>query len=797
MKNILSNYKNWLLLAFTLFSLVACGGGGGASASSNATNTSSPSTNNNTAIDNSACSQEFFNQNISNILTNCISCHAKDGIAKGTKLIFTSPLADNMQSNFNSLKSYIMQTDDKVVQKASKKIAHAGGVQLTGADIITMQNFVNYVKERQSCVKVENKATAVNSESISLLSFKDTLPSASFKLTSSIPSQSDLDKVSSSESLDIVLDKYMKSEYFYTWLHQIFNDFLLTDFYAPYRMAEDLLNREDFPNVRWYDDANLRGVNGFDDTERREIYQNVNYAIAREATQLMIHVIKEERPFSQILTADYVLVNPYSARSYGIDIDGFTFKDSDANLSIDEINSKYPKNSFREAKIPHAKGENGFLPSAGILTTITYLNRFPSTNTNLDRHRSSKTQLFFLDTNILELATRPITSADNIDDTATWTNESCTVCHNVMEPIASSFKNFDNRGRYIPKFRKSAVQAPGISILKKTPTSENKHLLQWLSKEMVKDDKFAMASVKLFAKALLGRDPLKKPSLDHIDYTKALQAYNYENNILTQIKDKFKSSNMNAKVIIKELIKSPLFRANAINIDNKILAKNIGQAKLISPEELNIKIKKLLGIYWTGYRTESYKRNNESRRHKLLQEDYRLLYGGINSNSVTKRNTQLNGVMANFQLRMATELSKVATSVDFSLEPSKRYLFPKVDKFTEPDTSDNITKIKQNIQYLHSHLLAENLAIDDAEIDATYKLFYDTYIEGKQSIKNQEESAYINGSWDIKNNLNTGVYEKDRSKHISEDRYYTMRSWAVVIAYMLSDFKFLYENSTN
>jgi len=779
-----SKYIYLPLLVSLLISISGCGGGGGGGG-------------NNTGaqpVDNTACSKEYFNNSVSTILTNCASCHSSSGIAKSSPFVLQTPVADNKDKNFLILKGYIEKTGTRVIDKGSNTIKHAGGEQLVGEQKVILNNFISYIKGTKSCVKKTTDVGFISANDITLMSPAATLRSASLKLGGTLPSQAEIQQLSSINDLDVLLDKYMKTPAFYEWLHQVFNDFLLTDFYAPGRMGEDLLRSSDFPHTRWYD--KVYATNQLDSKKRRAIYENVNYAISREATGLMEYVVEKERPFSEILTANYVLANPYSTRSYGVDIPGFTFQDSDINLTIDEINKKYPKDSFKEIKLPHPNATDGYLPSAGVLTTTTYLNRFPSTNTNLDRHRSSKTQLFFFDTDILSLSMRPTNTGDLLDDTATWTNKNCTVCHNVMEPIASSFKNFTNDGRYKPGFRKSASRAPGISIDKHTPSSEKGHLLQWLTKEMVKDDKFAMASVKIFYKALLGHNPLKKPTSDNPNYAQTLQSYNYEQGVLNSIKDKFKNANMNAKVIIKELIKSPLYRANGLTVNNSILAKNIGQAKLITPEELNRKIKKLVGIYWNGYWTQTYSDNNIVRSHKLLQSNYRLLYGGIDSRSVTKRNYELNGVMANLQLRMSTELSGLATSVDFSLPKGKRNLFPLVELSTMPIDANSIDIIKKNIKYLHSHLLGEDLPVGDVELDATYKLFLDTWKDGMRRVQNKEELGYINWSWSITKDLNTGTKLSSKD-YIHDDNYYILRSWSVVIAYMLSDFKFLYENSAN
>ncbi|MDQ7042129.1 MAG: hypothetical protein Q9M34_01215, partial [Sulfurimonas sp.] len=494
------------------------------------------------------CEQEYFDTSVSIALNNCISCHVSDGQASSTRLVLLSPLADNKVANYNSLKTYIQLSGSQLVEKGSGEVSHQGGAQLTGTAKANVEEFVAYVKGTAQCISTAQVTSLLNT-SVALLPASQTLRNASYTIQGKAPSSDEVDSVNSIEDIDTKLDEYMQSEAFKDWLRLSFNDFLLTDFYTPGTNGENLLNSTDFPQRRWWVD--LYNVDG--ESAYRNLPYYTNYGISREAIELIVHVIEEDRPFSEILTADYVMVNPFSAKTYDINIDGFTYV-HEQNVTREYIEEKYPQDSFREAKIDG-------IPHAGILTTITFLNRFPSTNTNLDRHRSAKTQLFFLDTDILGLANRPINSKEVLSDTATWTNANCTVCHNVMEPISSAFKNWDNRGRYLPGFRGDATQAPGLSLENKAPTAASDNLLQWLAGKIVKDDRFAKSSVKIFYKALLGRDALRKPASDDIEYADKLEAYHYEDTVLEGIKEKFKASGLNAKVIIKEIIKSPLYRA--------------------------------------------------------------------------------------------------------------------------------------------------------------------------------------------------------------------------------------------
>jgi len=124
--------------------------------------------------------------------------------------------------------------------------------------------------------------------------------------------------------------------------------------------------------------------------------------------------------------------------------------------------------------------------------------------------------------------------------------------------------------------------------------------------------------------------------------------------------------------------------------------------------------------------------------------------------------------------------------------------FPYVDKNLEPITQGSIDKIKRNIQYLHKHILGEDLDINDPEIDTTYKLFYDTYTEGKNRVDNTLEDKALIYECRVYYNPRTFKRLRDENRTKDEivyDKSYVIRSWSAVITYLLSDFKFLYETS--
>ena len=114
----------------------------------------------------------------------------------------------------------------------------------------------------------------------------------------------------------------MNEEAFYVRLSEVFNDYLLTDKYHSRNGSEaaiSLLSSDDFPNRRWFDP----GKDSRDDNYSAQ-RRATNDGVAREPLALINHIVANDLPFTQMLTADYMMVNPYSARTYGID--GLPFK---------------------------------------------------------------------------------------------------------------------------------------------------------------------------------------------------------------------------------------------------------------------------------------------------------------------------------------------------------------------------------------------------------------------------------------------------------------------------------------
>jgi hypothetical protein len=204
----------------------------------------------------------------------------------------------------------------------------------------------------------------------------------------------------------------------------------------------------------------------------------------------------------------------------------------------------------------------------------------------------------------------------------------------------------------------------------------------------------------------------------------------------------------------------------------------------LPPEALHRRLEATLGVGW--------KKNGTN---VLLAGDYfKFFYGGIDSVSVTDRLTEMNGVMANVADRMANEMACTITAFDFTRPAEERVLFPEVEPAHAPGTPAAEQAIRANLVYMHEHLLGEALSPDDPEIDRSYGVFKAVWDDGQAGLL-LPESPYptaLPGPCRATVDPITGEATPTELQ-LTEDPDYTVRAWMAVTAYMLGDFRFLYE----
>jgi len=736
----------------------------------------------------------FYKENISTAIIQgrCIVCHQEGGVAGNSALTYVdSNTLDYQSINYNSLLNYIEKVANgtSLILTKPQGQAHGGGVQLvSGSD--DFESWSKFVDAMLADFMVTGSGS--NDQNI----FRDivktgnekTLRKASLLFAGRLPTEVELNTVANGGDAELrdAIRGLMDDDGFRNFLIESANDRLLTEAFSNRIFA--VVNRYRYPNSMYY-------YNNYSSASSDRLL--VSAAIAQEPLQLIAHVVTNERPYTEILTADYIMVNPYSAQIYGGDV---------------SFNNYYDSNEWREGRIteyyrctvcgqmdPDVSYEiETNYSHAGILNSPAFLARFPSTTTNRNRARARWAYYFFLGVDIEALSERTTDQEALADENnPTLNNSNCVVCHDILDPVAGAFQNYGDDGFYRDKtygynslpysYKRDPVNgyqtgetwyndmlAPGFGNLL-APNPNNS--LKWLAHEFVKDSRFGYGTVNFWYPAVIGRDPYTEPpNPEDPDYKSSLAAYTTEQALMQQIAVDFELGASgygahNLKDMLVALAMSDHFRAESVEeMDpaQQVELQEIGIGRLLSPEQLNRKLADVSGYNW------SYGRNN------ALGQVYNLVYGGIDSLGITDRATELTTLMSTVVAAMANETSCPIVSNDFSKPQSERTLFTAVELGSTPNSDP--AAIRANIQLLHERLWGESLPINHPEVDATFKLFDAIW------------SARITAG---KSSVVSSASELCRFENVANpirlDPNQTLRSWAAVINYMLRDYKFIHE----
>src|SRR5690606_20876925 len=126
-------------------------------------------------------------------------------------------------------------------------------------------------------------------------------------------------------------------------------------------------------------------------------------ALRREPLELLRFIVRNDRPFTEILTADYTMVSPYTARGYGV-FETLVDEFDDPDAPFEYIPTKIPALTSRNGNVQPS--EDGLYPHSGLLTMFQYLRRYPTTETNRNRLRARMYYQHFLGVDIMKLAPR-------------------------------------------------------------------------------------------------------------------------------------------------------------------------------------------------------------------------------------------------------------------------------------------------------------------------------------------------------------------------------------------------------
>ncbi len=725
----------------------------------------------------------------------CLTCHRKGGDAEDSKFVLIDPRKregldrdEAMRHNraaFARIAAVKEKDKSRLLLKVVGELDH-GGSDVLPADSAGYRILADFVGRVNGLGTGKTPAVVPDPKAppffqgVVMLDDRRLLRRVTLSLAGRLPTDAEFTAIARDgpKAMPAILDAVMKEDAFYDRLREGFNDIFLT-LGVDGNADQTCLSYEHFEKTRhWYQKFDLSHIKDKDERQRTEwkIAAEYRKALLGEPMKLIEHIVRNDKPFTEIVTADYIMVSPYSARGYGV---------------FDEVKGKFknPDDPFEyvpvklKALVGRSRPEDqesatGFYPHAGLLSTFQYLTRYPTTETNRNRLRARMYYQHFLGVDVLELAAR-VSDAASVTakyKIPTMQASECVVCHKTLDPVAGLFQDYwrfadqgvygKRKGGWFNDMFAAGFEGDDL------PAGERWRSLQWLGERTAKDPRFAVAMTEHVYYILTGRKVLLAPKdLEDPLYPAKLRAYSEQRRQTEAIAARFARSGFNLKAVFKDWIASDFYRADGLATAVKEPCRraeleDVGLMRMLSPEQVERKIGAVFGEKWGR-----------------LTDQLATLYGGIDSKEVTDRATDPSGAMGAIQRTLSNDVACKHVARDFARPASERRLFPGIEPSVLPGASSEGDKaIRKAIAHLHEKILGRYDAADSAEVERTFKLF-------AAIVKDASEQKGL----DKRENYFCRPDNRDAPGSTSDDPHYTIRAWRGVVTYLLRRSEFLYE----
>lgn len=727
-------------------------------------------------------SREDFAKSIWPTLSrNCVDCHRPGGAASSTGLVFAA--SGTQAQGFETLRSFASNRRATLLAKSIGLSQHGGGAPLQSASSDEYKALAAWSASvtQAGCSTVAGGAPPATAASGYWSAVRREAPSATLAraavlLAARNPSAEELQKVRGGDpaALKRAIRGYMEGGPFMGLMHDVGS----TQFLSPGVVVidpEEGLHAGDWPMA-----ASLLGAAGAQvDNEEKSKFEA---AIRQEPVELLKFIVRNDRPYTDMVRGNYTVANPVMVKYLGATTKGSAQPGDDGWL---------------EATLPN-KRTGGLREHAGVLSTHAWLQRFPTTDTNRNRHRVHTAFRQFLATDIEQSAKRPL------DDTVTFKvptveNPACSVCHSVMDPIAAGFQNWNEANRYRPNTAGDSYHAlPGEYLNGSYPKDANSKryyqvgdnwfrdqaapgygatpmpggfggsdtALQWVGRQIAEDSRFPLGAVHFFYKGIFGQAPLSEPQPDPSNPQYASQAADYraQSEEFLAIASAFATNRGRGAYNVKDLLVD-LLTSNTVTAERTTSARSeatatllhqVGAVGLLSPSRLNRKLGGLVGVGFKEFDTP--------------YTGLGLRYGefdGVTSLTPAQEFTLMQWIVVE---RMSLSIACAATSKDFAMPANRRLLFPHVALSDVGAAAASKDAIALNVAHLHKQLWQRDVTAADPEVQRTAGLFMAVMADKAKPAQRATQCQLTD----------------------KEDPTYAGRAWSAVLAYMIADPDFLF-----
>ncbi len=643
----------------------------------------------------------------------CILCHVEGGLARSSSLQFQRTNTASALNNFSSLSAYVEEKGaDLLLSKITGGDGHAGGMQLSQdsdgyqaferviAAINELDNPTYYAFSGSSEDPSSRQASFLTE--VTLEPRESTLRRATLLLQGRMPTSEEREAVDSDDELRKSLLDLMQGEAFREFVVTGVNDRLLIE-------GADTPLDINFP--MWFKLYDRKVQYALDEDPDNDFTLNnqLSDPIRRAGGELFAYVIENNKPYSEVLTADYMMMNKFLNQW----LEGsakFTEDERSNFYKPSRIGGYYPRSSLNQL-VERVNSNSTYeltgppmpeYPHAGIFSDFGFLGRYPTTATNRNRARARWAFYHFLGIDIEKSSQRPTDEASLSDrNNPTMNNPNCTVCHALLDPVAGAFQNWDEFNHYrnggsdaLDRFYKHPedgtrtpyqygdlwyrdMRSPGLFDKK---IEERDATLRDLAALIIDDPAFLIATAKFWWPSVFGKPLLDKPAVESDQgYASKYAAYQAQQDSIDEFAAVL-AKRMNAKDMLVEMIMSPWFSGESVTsyaFNEAQYEAQFGSKQLLTPEQLGRKTRALTGVSW---------RSNMRPSGEMYSayETFSVLLGGIDSEAVTSRATELTPTMTSILMTHATESACPAVVRQFAKPMDERTLFSFVEESTLP-----------------------------------------------------------------------------------------------------------------
>ena len=718
----------------------------------------------------------------------CSGCHQGGGSADRSSMRYdvAGDTADIRRANlavFRELAPYRWRDMPLLLAKPLGLGGHGGGQILDEADpaVEVLQAMITRsLGPPEDCVDRASPEQQIF-ESVEFLGPRGTFRRAAQRLAKRLPTTAELQLIEDGgwAGFDDALARLLAGEDFNHHFAALWEARLQAG--LPYLRSFNMrLDTDQFPYDRWASGPGTGFPENLDVAQ--QLFDRALGQIKQEPTAIVRHILRNRRPFGELLTADYTVMNGYLARLYGV---------------FDELEDQFQNSldPFEDlaTRIPD-------FPHAGILTTPFFMIRHAGYRG--DRNRTRAEAVLRLFGNRFDLSTSAATmDLRALAHNPTANDVQCSGCHGLMDSTAGLFRNWTPGGGYV---RDSdwfeEMPQPGLreNIL---PRARRRESVRWLAQQIVGGEGFSRAMAHHVYRILLERAPLAEPLGDEPFAEAYDRVYRAQQAFLERAATVFEDHDQDIRTLIKAVVKSPWYRADGYAEEaaqpvgaRRFELDQMGRYGVMEPMTLNMKLTVTTGLKW---------QEGNTRIWKLGPRSLPFYYaGGWDSLMGGDRNSKPSSLAVNTYRAAANRVGCERIPYEFWLMSSRpeqaRLLLPFVSDDTSLFDEDGeivpevAEAVRDNLRYLMAWLWDQPADDGDPDLEELFEYFVETARDGQERLWAEEESdelyTYCRATFD---------YDADQAipwqEHFKRDPNYMVRTWMAVLYVFLTDHLFVLE----